>query len=162
MTDTEEGETFLSLCNTHMSDKRQDEGRSSEVTALALRLGGGMSHLSPFFGQWCPPGAIWSLLTTSALACPTVLLQKAVPTPGKRRGALRASAEIRPAHQGRRSDTQFTHHHPPARKGEFPKNSDSAKHLGGVLGVLSWVFERNCFFFVPGGKAYAFNSITIN
>lgn len=86
MTDTEEGETFLSLCNTHVSDKRQDEGRSSEAMALALRLGGGMSHLSPFFGQWCPPGAIWSLLTTSALACPTVLLQKAVPTPGKGEG----------------------------------------------------------------------------
>lgn len=127
MTDTEEGETFLSLCNTHVSDKCQDEVRSSEATALALQLGGGMSHLSPFFGQWCPPGAIWSLLTTSALACPTVLLQKAVPTPGKRRG-LSGQAQKFILLMG---EDVRTHHHPSARKGEFPKNSDSAKHLGG-------------------------------
>ena len=107
-------------------------------------LSGGMSSLSHFFGQWCLPGAIQSLLPTSILTCPTALPQKAAQTAGKTRAALWTSAKIQLTHSTRRSDAQFTHDHPSTRKGEFLKNSDIMKRLGVFKGFCLW-FSRGFF-----------------
>lgn len=75
-------------------------------------------------------------------------------------GSPRARVKIHPAHLGRHSDVQFTHDHPSTLNREFLNSSDSTNVLG-VYKVLSSVFKA-IFFFIPGGKAYAFNSITTN
>lgn len=56
-----------------------------------------------------------------------------------------------------------SHDHPLAQKGEFLKNSGSTKHSRSFRGFMGFCpsFLRG-FFFIPGGKACAFNSITIN
>lgn len=109
--------------------------------------------ISPFFG------ATGSLFHTSTLICPCLALQRVAQTSGNKKSTLQTSAKIHLARQTGHSNAHMTIH-------QHEKENFSATLIAwngqGFIKGFAFGFQEDFSPFIPSGKAYAFNSITIN